>query len=75
VAELSPGAQRALDRLSERLSASQRAYLDALVALVPFVEEAARAGDNLAQHLLDEKERARVRMVSETMEAAALLLE
>jgi N-acetylglucosamine kinase-like BadF-type ATPase len=71
--ELSPGAQRAADRIKHRLKTSRREYQEALFALVPFVEEAARSGDELARRLIEDVERARVRMVSENMAAADVL--
>jgi hypothetical protein len=72
--ELNPAAQRAAVRLSERLKTTRSEYLEALFSLVPYVEEAARSGDTFARLLVEDVERARVRMVSENMAAADVLL-
>ena len=71
--ELDSGAQRAADRLHERLTTSRHEYVEALMALIPIVEEAARNGDPFARHLLDEVERARTTMVSDSIEVGEIL--
>ena len=71
--QLSPEAGRAAARISDRLATSQRRYLEALFAVVDFVEEAARAGDPVAAELAECVETARVRMVSENIDAADML--
>jgi hypothetical protein len=71
--ELSPGAQRAADRIKNRLATTRNEYHEALLSLVPFVEQAARSGDDDARRLIEDVERARVRMVSENMAAADVL--
>jgi hypothetical protein len=73
--DLDPGARRALDRFDRQLTEAKRAYDVALLFLVPYVRDAARKGDTLAAHLLEEYENARARMITETMEAQELLLE
>lgn len=67
--ELSEGARRALDRLYVQLTDARREYLEAVFALVPFVEAAARSGDLYAEHLAGEVERTRVRLISENIDA------
>jgi hypothetical protein len=68
--ELSPGAAK---RMSDRLQGTRHEYIDALMALVPVVEQAASNGDLHARRLLEDVERARVRMVCENMAAADVL--
>lgn len=67
--EMPEGALRALDRLHDRLTTARREYLEALFSLVPFVEGAARSGDVHAEQLAEEVERARVRLVSDNLDA------
>jgi hypothetical protein len=64
----------ALARLSERLKTSRREYIEALLALVFYVEEQARSGDVVARQLAEEVERKRDRMVTETLAAADVLI-
>jgi len=71
--KLSPEADRAAARISDRLATSKRQYLEALFAVVAYAEEAARAGDRVAAELVEKVGTARVRMVSENMDAADLL--
>jgi hypothetical protein len=65
--------QSTADQLSERLSAARRGYFEALLRLVPYVERAARSGDELARYLVEEVEEARVRLVTENMDAHEVL--
>ena len=71
--ELDPGVHRAADRLYERLITSRHDFVEALLSLVPIVEEAARNGDTYARHLLDEVERTRSNMVADSIEVGEIL--